>query len=108
MLGNTWCISLFYNSGYFLKLDDKIIYRGHEKDYNNWAALGNRGWSYAEVEKYFKRAENYLAGDNDDHNIYGREGELDINNPKDASELAHDYIKMAEDFGYHVGDLTGI
>jgi len=35
-----------------------LYVRGHRWDYDNWAALGNTGWSYDEVLPYFKRAEN--------------------------------------------------
>src|SRR5262249_10152447 len=31
--------------------------RGHPSDYDDWAALGARGWSFADVLPYFKRAE---------------------------------------------------
>ena len=31
--------------------------RGHARDYDRWAQAGLRGWSYAEVLPYFKRAE---------------------------------------------------
>lgn len=30
--------------------------RGHPADYDEWAALGNPGWSYADVLPYFKRS----------------------------------------------------
>jgi choline dehydrogenase-like flavoprotein len=35
-----------------------VYNRGHYGDYDDWAALGNRGWSYREVLPYFKRSEN--------------------------------------------------
>jgi len=35
-----------------------VYIRGHRSDYDNWAALGNPGWSYAEVLPYFRRAED--------------------------------------------------
>lgn len=35
-----------------------IYVRGHPWDYDHWAALGNTGWSYADVLPYFKRSEN--------------------------------------------------
>jgi choline dehydrogenase len=31
--------------------------RGHPTDYDDWAALGNEGWSHEEVLPYFKRSE---------------------------------------------------
>ena len=35
-----------------------VYIRGHRSDYDNWAALGNPGWSYEEVLPYFRRAED--------------------------------------------------
>jgi len=35
-----------------------VYVRGHRSDYDNWAALGNPGWSYEEVLPYFRRAED--------------------------------------------------
>jgi choline dehydrogenase len=33
--------------------------RGNKEDFNEWAALGNQGWSYDDVLPYFKRSENH-------------------------------------------------
>ena len=35
-----------------------VYIRGHKNDYDHWAALGNSGWSYADVLPYFKRSED--------------------------------------------------
>src|SRR5262245_52949913 len=35
-----------------------VYIRGHRSDYDEWAALGNAGWSYDEVLPYFKRSEH--------------------------------------------------
>ncbi|XP_058821952.1 glucose dehydrogenase [FAD, quinone]-like [Topomyia yanbarensis] len=32
--------------------------RGNRKNYDDWAKLGNHGWSWREVLKYFKKSEN--------------------------------------------------
>jgi choline dehydrogenase-like flavoprotein len=35
-----------------------VYNRGHPKDYDDWAAMGNAGWSYREVLPYFLRSED--------------------------------------------------
>ena len=36
--------------------------RGHPQDYEEWSRLGGRGWSFAEVLPYFRRAETNWRG----------------------------------------------
>ena len=38
-----------------------LYIRGNKNDYDNWANLGNEGWDYETVLKYFKKSENYKA-----------------------------------------------
>ena len=35
-----------------------VYFRGHPRDYDDWAAAGNAGWSFAEVLPYFLRSED--------------------------------------------------
>jgi len=44
-----------------------IYIRGHKADYDNWAALGNTGWSYEDVLPYFKKSQHREAGADDYH-----------------------------------------
>ena len=53
-------------------INGHIYNRGQRMDYDVWAQMGNRGWSYAEVLPYFKRYERRV-GDGDD-TFRGREG----------------------------------
>ena len=41
--------------------------RGNKEDYNDWAALGNEGWTYEEVLPYFKKSEHNEDIKNDYH-----------------------------------------
>ncbi len=53
-----------------------LVYnRGQRADFDHWAALGNQGWSYAEILPYFKRMERRVGGDDQ---FRGRSGELPI------------------------------
>ena len=40
-----------------------VYIRGNKKDYDDWAALGNSGWSYEDVLPYFKKSETAQCGD---------------------------------------------
>ena len=39
-----------------------IYVRGQPEDYDHWAQLGNRGWSWDDVLPYFKLTENWEGG----------------------------------------------
>jgi len=48
-----------------------IYMRGQRSDYDDWAALGNRGWSWGEVLRYFIRTEDYAHGADELHGVGG-------------------------------------
>ncbi len=39
--------------------------RGQAQDFDTWAQMGNRGWSYEDVLPFFKRMESYEGGGDD-------------------------------------------
>lgn len=39
-------------------INGMVYFRGHPTDYDDWADMGCKGWSYAEVLPYFTRTEN--------------------------------------------------
>lgn len=49
--------------------------RGNRADYDEWAAMGNEGWSYEEVLPYFKKSEHNEQIHNDYH---GQDGLLNV------------------------------
>jgi len=52
-----------------------IYMRGQRSDYDHWAQLGNRGWSWDEVLPVFKSSEDYQHGADEFH---GSGGELRV------------------------------
>jgi choline dehydrogenase-like flavoprotein len=62
-----------------------VYIRGCAWDYDNWAALGCDGWSYADVLPYFKKAEANARGGNDYHGADGPLSVSDLNCPNKGS-----------------------
>ncbi|MEQ9641528.1 MAG: GMC family oxidoreductase N-terminal domain-containing protein [Alphaproteobacteria bacterium] len=80
--------------------------RGQRQDYDTWAQMGNRGWSYADVLPLFKRMERYEA-DGDDE-FRGRDGPLRITNPSHADPVFATVIAAAGQVGIpHNPDYNG-
>ncbi|GAB4005053.1 choline dehydrogenase [Spirosoma migulaei] len=52
--------------------------RGNRLDYDDWAALGNRGWSYQDVLPYFIRSEHNEQYDQLDSGYHGNKGPLNV------------------------------
>jgi choline dehydrogenase len=61
-------------------INGQAFVRGQAQDFDRWAQMGNRGWSYQDVLPFFKRMESYVDGEGDDA-LRGRDGPLRITNP---------------------------
>ncbi len=92
--------SLLYARGKGLggcsSINAMVYMRGQRGDYDHWAALGNRGWSWDEVLPYFKRMECHFGGANDFH---GCEGELHVQEPRVRWEILDAWRDAAEQAG---------
>src|SRR5271170_5927391 len=87
-------------------INGMVFVRGQAQDFDTWAQMGNRGWSYAEVLPFFKRMESY-AGEGDDA-LRGREGPLRVTNPEPHDPLFATIIKAAAEVGIrHNPDYNG-
>ena len=62
-----------------------VFVRGQSQDYDTWAQLGNRGWSYREVLPIFRDMESY-QGDADDE-YRGRGGPLKVTESNETGPL---------------------
>jgi choline dehydrogenase len=48
-----------------------IYVRGQPEDFDHWAQLGNRGWSWDDVLPFFKKAENWEGGESEVRGVGG-------------------------------------
>jgi len=87
-------------------INGQAFVRGQAQDFDTWAQLGNRGWSYRDVLPFFKRMESYEA-DGDDE-FRGRGGPLRVTNPPPRDPLFQALIKAAGEVGIrHNPDYNG-
>ncbi|PZQ99330.1 MAG: alanine-phosphoribitol ligase [Cereibacter sphaeroides] len=73
-----------------------IYIRCQREDYDNWANLGNEGWSYDEVLPYFRRSE-----DNDRlaDRFHGTGGPLWVSDQIAPHPISRAYVKAAQQYG---------
>jgi choline dehydrogenase len=73
-----------------------IYIRGHAHIYDHWAALGNTGWSYADLLPYFKKAEHQERGADTYH---GSGGAINVADPRDPNRLSKTFIAAGKSLG---------
>lgn len=73
-----------------------IYMRGQKSDYDHWAALGNRGWSWEDVLPVFKRSEDYQHGADA---LHGVGGELRVEERRVNWEILDAWRDAAEQCG---------
>lgn len=57
-------------------VNGQVFFRGIPEDYDEWEALGNEGWSYLDVLKYFRKSETDLTFGSDD--FHGNQGPIPV------------------------------
>ena len=75
-------------------------------DFDVWAQMGNRGWSYDDVLPYFCRYESFE--NSVDENLRGQSGEMTITNLKWRDPLCDAFIKGAESIGIPRNRITTV
>ena len=89
-----------------LAINAMIYIRGHRKDYDGWAALGNEGWSYDDVLPYFIKSENNGRIKNQYH---GNDGPLSVTDLQSDNPLQQKYLQAAQEQGYKIlDDFNGV
>ncbi len=82
-----------------------VYIRGQREDYDEWAALGNTGWSYDEVLPYFKKSEH-----NEEFNdaYHGQGGPLNVAALRTDNPFQQIYVNAAKEAGFSINrDFNG-
>jgi choline dehydrogenase len=88
-------------------INGMVFVRGQSQDYDQWAQLGNRGWSYREVLPIFRDMESY-QGDADDE-YRGRNGPLKVTESFETGPIYDALIKAAGQVGIeYTKDYNGV
>ena len=87
-----------------------VYVRGQKLDYDIWAQMGNKGWSFHDVQPFFKKLENYQ---NDCDDIRGTDGPVKISEVNERNPIFDALFKTGKNMGvpdnkdYNSGDQEG-
>jgi choline dehydrogenase len=89
-------------------INGMAYHRGHPRDYDDWAAAGNTGWSWKEVLPYFRRSEN--NADRRDASVHGVDGPIHVTYIPKVNRLNQAFLDaFATVGGYRqCEDFTGL
>jgi choline dehydrogenase len=79
-------------------INGHVFNRGQAADFDTWAQLGNRGWSYADCLPYFKRLENRIS-DQVDSDSRGTSGPINVTDIDWSHPLCEAFIEGCVSLG---------
>lgn len=80
-------------------LNGMLYVRGQARDYDDWAAAGNKGWSWSEVLPYFMRSENNARGPDQWHGTTGPLHVEHLADMDDKSQLSEAFLEAGQQAG---------
>jgi choline dehydrogenase len=83
-------------------INGMVYMRGNPKDYDDWAAAGNRGWSYSEVLPYFVRSENNEAFNGSPY--HGKGGPMNVISIKRPNRLNAAFLEAMQSLQFRRSD----
>ncbi len=87
-------------------INGMLYVRGNPADFDGWAQMGNRGWSFDDVLPYFRKSEDYKQGADPDYR--GKDGPLKVEDYRTILPLTHRFIEAAQEAGHQFSnDLNG-
>ncbi|MDF0601938.1 GMC family oxidoreductase N-terminal domain-containing protein [Psychromarinibacter sp. C21-152] len=107
--------SLLYPRGRILggcsSINGMIYMRGQAADYDGWRQMGLTGWGWDDVLPYFRKSEDYFAGESE---LHGAGGEWRVEEQRLSWQILDDFMAAAEQAGiprtddFNTGDNEGV
>lgn len=89
-------------------INGHLYVRGQSADYDTWAQLGCRGWSWDDLLPYFKRAETFSGGANAWRGGSGPLNVLSLADVTDRTPVAEAFMAAAQQSGFPMtSDIGG-
>ncbi|CAK9810599.1 Glucose dehydrogenase [FAD, quinone] [Anthophora quadrimaculata] len=89
-------------------LNYMIATRGNAWDYDRWAELGNEGWAFKDVLKYFKKFENIQIPElRNDKKYRGTRGPVSLDYAPFQTPLLKAFLEAGQELGYNLVDYNG-
>ena len=82
-------------------INGMIYVRGNAQDYDRWAQMGNKGWSYEEVLPLFRKSESHVQRHDDYH---GTDGPLTVCRARGRNPLFDVFVEAGRQAGHGVTD----
>ena len=79
-------------------INGMLYVRGNPADYDGWAQMGCRGWSYDEVLPYFRKSETYRGAGDPEYRSRG--GPLIVEDYRTILGLTHRFVEAAQQAGF--------
>jgi choline dehydrogenase len=79
-------------------INGMLYVRGNPADYDGWAQMGCRGWSYDDVLPYFRQSEDYRGNGDPEYRSTG--GPLVVEDYRTILELTHRFVEAAQQAGF--------
>ncbi len=87
-------------------INGMLYVRGAPADFDGWAQMGCRGWSWDDVLPYFMKSEHYVQ--KGDSEVRGQGGPLKVEDYRTILPLTHQFVKAAQEAGFPFNpDLNG-
>ncbi len=88
-------------------INGMVYVRGHARDFDGWAQSGAEGWSYADVQPYFQRAETSHGGAQGEGR--GEAGPLHISRGSRENPLFEAFVEAGRQAGFETTeDYNGL